>query len=399
MEQELIYKNIAVIGLGAAGGFFSVLAVKNPYNIVTGFDIKNPFTTLLPTGGGRCNITYDENDIKEFVKNYPRGDKFLISIFSKLSQAKTRDLFKDLGIQTYVQNDKRVFPISNSSEKTVKILSHHLETPNFIHKKEKVLSVTPLNNVFQIITDKNKYIFNYVVIASGGKGIDVINKIGHNIIPLKPSLTAFDIMEKEFYSLAGLSFKNVRITAKIGKKKYIVFGDLLFTHKSISGPAVFKISALTAYENISVENPLKLFIKLSDCLMEDIEKELKLNPKKTIKNVFSKFAPESFISQILKLNGINEIKQSAQIKKSEKEILFKAITELELNVQSRIKNSEIVTAGGIDLNEINPKTLESKLYSNLFFIGEILNIDGFTGGFNLQNCWSTSFVCSLNFNF
>ena len=126
MEQELTYKNIAVAGCGAAGAMAALLLVKNPYFKVTVFDINEPFSTLLPTGGGRCNITYDEDDIKEFVKNYPRGEKFLLSVFSKFDSVKTRCLFDDLGIKTYVQEDKRIFPISNSALKTVEKLRKHL---------------------------------------------------------------------------------------------------------------------------------------------------------------------------------------------------------------------------------------------------------------------------------
>ena len=140
MEQESIYKNIAIIGCGAAGGLAAVLLSKNPYNKVTAFDTKEPFSTLLPTGGGRCNLTNAEKDVKEFVRNYPRGEKFLISVFSKFGQEKTRELFKDLGIKTYVQEDKRVFPISDSSQKTIQIFNKHLDVSNFKHIKETYYS-------------------------------------------------------------------------------------------------------------------------------------------------------------------------------------------------------------------------------------------------------------------
>ena len=398
MEQESIYKDIAVIGLGASGGLFSVLAVKNPYNKVTAFDLKEPFSTLLPTGGGRCNLTYDEDDIKEFAKNYPRGEKFLLSVFSKMPQNKTRVLFNDLGVKTYVQPDKRVFPITDSSKKTALILQKHLQTSNFRHIKEKVISITKKEDIFEIKTKESTYKFNNVIIATGGKGIEPLKTTEHNIIEQRPSLTAFDIKEKELYSLSGLSFKNVQINARFEKHKYNAAGDILFTHKSISGPAVFKISALSAYDDFSENNPMEITIKLTDFTLEEIEDEIKINSKKSIKKVFSKFAPESFINCILNSNNIDGTKQTAQLKKKEKEILFKALTELKLHIQGRIKDSEIVTAGGVDLNEINSKTMESKLVPNLFFIGEVLNIDGFTGGFNLQNCWSTAYICSLNFN-
>ncbi len=397
MEQESIYKNIAVIGLGASGGLFCILAAKNPYNMITAFDEKEPFSTLLPTGGGRCNITYNENDVKEFVKNYPRGEKFLLSVFSRMPQDKTIKLFDDLGIKTYVQKDNRVFPISDSSEKTIEILKTHLKTSKFKHIKEKVISISKKSEKFEIKTTLHSYKFDNVIISAGAKGMEIAKALGHNIIEPRPSLTSLNIKEKEFYTLSGIGFKNVQINAKFEKHKYSAFGDILFTHKSISGPAVFKISSLSAYDDFSPFNPLEINIKLYDYSPDYIEQELKNNLKKSIKNVYSKFAPENFIVCILNRNNIDGNKQAAQIKKTEKEFIFKSLTELKLHVDERIKNSQIVTAGGVDLNEINPKTMESKLVPNLFFTGEILNIDGFTGGFNLQNCWSTAYICSLNF--
>lgn len=400
MEQELIYRNIAVIGCGAAGGLVSVLLSKNPELKVTAFDNKEPFSTLLPTGGGRCNLTYDEDDVREFVKNYPRGEKFLMSVFSKFGQAKTRKLFKDLGIKTYVQPDKRVFPISDSSLKIVQALRKHLENSNFSFIKEKVIDVIKKGNSFVVKTLNSEYSFDAVVVTTGGRGngCEIAKKLGHKIVELKPSLTALDIKERELYSLSGLSFKNVDAVFKIGKKNFSCCGDFLFAHKSISGPCVFKVSAETAYEEFDEKTPLEVIFKFTDYSVEQIEEKIKNNPKKTIKNVFSMFAPESFISVILAMNNIEQSKQIAQIKKSEKEILINSLVNLKLHAVKRIKDSEIVTAGGVDLNEINSKTMESKLLSGLFFAGEVLNIDAYTGGFNLQNAWSGAYVVSSNFN-
>ncbi len=384
--------NIAVIGLGASGGLASVLLVKNPYNKIFGFDEKPPFSTLLPTGGGRCNLTYAEDDVKEFVKNYPRGNKFLLSVFSRFSQSQTRKLFEDLGIKTYVQKDKRVFPSSDSSKKTVEILRKHLGCQNFKYIKENVIKIEKLNGKFILHTKKSKYEFDVVIIASGGKndGFELAKQLGHNIIKPVPSLCALDIEEKNFYKLSGLTFKNVE--AKVNK--YSAEGDILFAHKFITGPCIFKISSLCAYDDL----PFEITLKLTKESREEIEEYLKNNPVKTIKKAFSRFAPEAFISEILKINSIEGTKQTAQIKKAEKEILINSLTALKLHVKGRIKDSEIVTAGGVDLNEINSKTMESKLHNNLYFIGEILNIDGFTGGFNLQNCWSGAYLCAKNIN-
>ena len=392
MEQESIYKNIAVIGLGAAGGLASVLLAKNPYVKVFGFDTKEPFTTLLPTGGGRCNLTYDEDDIKEFVKNYPRGEKFLLSVFSRFSQKDTRKLFKDLGIKTYVQNDKRVFPVSDSSKKVIETLRKHLEVSNFKHIKENVIKIEKKDNRFQVITQKSNNLYDCVILASGGnkESFKFAKELGHKIITPAPSLCALDIEEKYLYKLSGLTFKNIE--AKVNK--YTCFGDILFAHKFITGPCIFKISSLCAYENL----PFEFTLKLTNSSKDEIEETIKNNQKKSIKNVFSTFAPESFIQEILNQNNIDGLKQSAQIKKQEKEILINSLLNFQLHAKAKIKDSEIVTAGGVDLNEINPKTMESKLVKGLYIIGEMLNIDGFTGGFNLQNCWSGAYICSQNFN-
>lgn len=397
MVQESIYKNIAIIGCGAAGGLAAILLCKNSYNNVTAFDIKEPFSTLLPTGGGRCNLTYNEKDVREFVKNYPRGEKFLISVFSKFGQEKTRELFKDLGIKTYVQDDKRVFPISNSSQKTIQTLNKHLETSNFKHIKEKVISVKK-EEKFIVKSEKQEYIFDYVIVTTGGRGngFELAKNLGHNIIEPKPSLCAIDVKESFLYALSGLSFRNVEVQSKIGKKKLpTVYGDILFSHKAITGPAIFKVSALSAFDNIE---ELEITIKLADISQNEIEKYIKENQKKTIKNVFSKFAPESYITAILDEYKIDGNKQTAQIKKQEKEVLINSLLALRLHAKSRLKDSEIVTAGGVDLKEIDSKTMQSKLVEGLYFAGEILNIDAYTGGFNLQNCWSTAYIVSQNFN-
>ena len=397
MVQESIYKNIAIIGCGAAGGLAAILLCKNSYNNVTAFDIKEPFSTLLPTGGGRCNLTYNEKDVREFVKNYPRGEKFLISVFSKFGQEKTRELFKDLGIKTYVQDDKRVFPISNSSQKTIQTLNKHLETSNFKHIKEKVISVKK-EEKFIVKSEKQEYIFDYVIVTTGGRGngFELAKNLGHNIIEPKPSLCAIDVKESFLYALSGLSFRNVEVQSKIGKKKLpTVYGDILFSHKAITGPAIFKVSALSAFDNIE---ELEITIKLADISQNEIEKHIKENQKKTIKNVFSKFAPESYINAILDEYKIDGNKQTAQIKKQEKEVLINSLIALKLHAKSRLKDSEIVTAGGVDLKEIDSKTMQSKLVEGLYFAGEILNIDAYTGGFNLQNCWSTAYIVSQNFN-
>ena len=143
---------------------------------------------------------------------------------------------------------------------------------------------------------------------------------------------------------------------------------------------------------------MEISLSITECTYEDIEKDIKSNSKKAVKNIFYNYAPKNFILKIMQINNINKDKQAAQLTKKEKEILINSLLNLKLHAEKRIKDSEIVTAGGIKLDEINSKTMESKINKGLYFTGEILDIDGFTGGFNLQNCWSTAYICSLNFN-
>ena len=247
-----------------------------------------------------------------------------------------------------------------------------------------------------LVKNKAKYNFDRVIISAGGhlNGYALAKAMGHKIIEPKPSLCALDVKEDYLYSLSGLSFKLA--SAKTDKKE--LSGDLLITHKSISGPLAFKVSAVNAFKKITKENPLEVIFCLNSEPVEDIEKFIKDNSKKTIKNVFSKYVSQNFIIKIAQINAIDIDKQCAQLKKNEKEILINSIKCLKLHVHSFKKDSEIVTAGGVDLDEINPKTMESKLVKGLYFIGEILNIDGYTGGFNLQNCWSGAYICAFAFN-
>ncbi len=397
MEQGLIYKKIAIVGLGAAGGLCAVLLSKNPYLKVVGFDTKSAFSTLLPTGGGRCNITFDEDDNREFAKNYPRGEKFLLSVFSQFNQKDTRRLFSDLGIETYSQKDKRVFPVSNSSYETVKILRNHLYSSDFKFKKEKVTEINISGNGYEIITESSKYNFDVVIIAAGGKDFSIFKNLNHKINTPMPSLCSLDIIETDLYKLAGLSLTQRTIKAVTASNKYTVQGDILFAHKFITGPGIFKISALSAKDIINQESLMEISFNLTDYSEDEILNFINKNSKKTVKNVMAEMVSSKLAHYILAQNNIPYDKQCAQLNKKEKSCLLNSLSEFKIHVKKRVKGTEIVTAGGVNPDEINPKTMESKLYKNLFIIGEVLDIDGFTGGFNLQNCWSGAYICSRNF--
>lgn len=391
-----------IIGAGPSGTLAAIFLAQNTSNSITVFESKKPLETLLPTGGGRCNITYYETDNRELVKHYPRGEKFLLSVFSKFDVLSTIEFFESIGINTYIQDDSRVFPTSDSSKEVACVLRYLLKKYKINIKYEKVTSIFKENNLFVVQTEKNKHYYAHnCIISTGGKGngFDIAKKLGHTIIETKSALTALQIKNSEFYSLSGLTLKNVFIEAYLNSKKISqASGDLLFTHKSISGPAVFKTSSLNTYNDFNIHNPLVLKIKLTtkteDELLSILDNEIKQHPHKSARNIFTRIIPKRLLELLLNNSKINIEKEIIQLSKKEKNALINSLTELTIEAVKKYPGEEIVTAGGISLDEINAKTMESKLVSNLYFCGEVINVDGFTGGFNLQNCWSTAFVCA-----
>ena len=284
MKNHKLHK-IAIIGGGPAGCFCAYNLQK--YFDVTVFEQHKPLLTLLPTGGGRCNLAHNEFDIKELVKNYPRGEKFLYSVFSRFATKETLDFFHKIGIQTYTQEDKRIFPKSNSSEN---VREKFLASLNFTKfKNEKVIDIK--TQPLTIITDKNTHIFDAIVIAIGGHAkYSLLKTLKHNIIPPKPALTALKTQEK-FTSLMGISLKNVHC------KK--LSGDILFTHNGISGPLIYKISSLKARDTFPYEISLDLVGNIN------LQEKFETNPHKTIKNILSEFLPKTFAEFILNLCNVD----------------------------------------------------------------------------------------------
>ena len=373
MEQELISK-VAVIGGGPAGCCCAYF-LQNDFE-VTVFECKKPLGTLLPTGGGRCNLAHYEFDLKELCKNYPRGEKFLYSVFSRFGTAETIEFFEKIGVPTYVQEDMRVFPKSNSSadvrEKFLKNLN------KTIFKKERVLRIN--QNPLTVVTDCGSYTFDKIVIATGGHACyDAAKFLSHRIIEPKPALTALKTQE-DYSSLSGVSLKKVKCAG--------ISDDLLFTHNGISGPLVYKISSINARENF----PYKLtFDPVGEI---NLQEHLNKNPHKNIKNLLAEFVPKSFAEYLLNKLNIDCETKCHMINGRTRDLILNILHNFEVNVTGTEKGGEVVTSGGVDLKEVNPKTLESKLVKDVYFCGEVLDIDGFCGGFNLQNCWSTGYVAA-----
>ncbi len=363
---------VCIIGAGASGCLCAYFLIKNGIE-VTLFDPKPPLVTLLPTGGGRCNLGNATYDIKELAKNYPRGEKFLYSVFSKFSTYDTVKVFNDIGVNTFIQDDGRIFPTAESSEFVRKKILNSIKKADFI--KEKVKNISYINNGYKIVTTKSEYWFPKVIIATGGREhLDILN---HKIIETKPSLVGLNADLKD---LSGIVIKNVFC------KNLKISGDILFTHFGISGPLTYKISSLYAYN----EYPYNLILDVYNHQL-NLQDLFNTNPHKDLKNILSLFLPERFAECI---SGEHSKVKAHNINGKTRDLISEKIHNFELKIIGTNKGEETVTAGGYDLNEINSKTMESKIHPNLYFIGEALNIDGFCGGFNLQNAWSTAYVAS-----
>lgn len=395
------YNEVGIIGAGPAG-VFAAISVRDFFNVdVTIFDWQEPLTTLLPTGGGRCNFSYFETDIKTFSGYYPRGGKFLLSVFNRFGMNDTVDYFEKIGIKSYVQNDNRIFPISDSARTTAEIL---LERGNLLGVKfikERISHVFYDGKYFVVSTSRDDFKFKKLILATGGKNFKIAKSLGHKIVKPIFTLAPLEIAETMYYALSGLTLKDVWVKVFFENKKILnISGDMLFTRNSISGPLVFKISSICAYESYSVQNPLELHINIAGQSEKYIDNFIcdfrENNPKVSIKNSFQQFCPRNLLELILQNSGIDGSKQVAQMSNKEKNLILENLTSFKLHVVSKVLNAGIVTAGGVNTDEINSATMESKLIPNLFFAGEMINVDGFTGGFNLQNCWSTARVAAMN---
>ena len=376
MGQE---SKIAIVGGGPAGCTCAYF-LQNCFDVIV-FDTNSLLFTILKTGGGRCNFSYNENDFRELAKNYPRGEKFLYSVFSKFCPSDTVSLFNELGIETYVQKDGRMFPKSDSAKEVRDKFLRGLNKIN--HVKEKIIEIEKTDNGFVLKTEFSKYYFDKVIFATGGhSGFEILEKLGVPHVSPKPSLVGY-VTEENFENLAGISLQNIY------SEDIKEFGDIIFTHKGISGPLIYKISSVKALD----EFPLKLSFDLLKNDFSDIQNLLDKNSQKLVKSLLSDFLPKHFSDYMVNKLNIQD-KKCHEINRIKREEISNFVHKFKVKAVLTVKDGETVTAGGVDLDYVNPKNMESKIIPNLYFCGEVLNIDGFCGGFNLQNCWSTAFVLS-----
>lgn len=417
---------VVVIGGGPAGMMAAITASQNNNEVILIEKMKSLGRKLLITGKGRCNIT-SSLPIEDFIKNTPGNGKFLYSCYQSFTNDDIINFLKEEGLEVKEERGNRIFPITDKSKDVLECFLRRLEKNKVqiqYNKKIKEILYEKREEqkfVVGVKTENNEIISaDKVIIATGGKsypltgstgdGYELAKKVGHTIVDLKPSLVPIEIWDSEICKeLQGLSLRNVSIKICDTVKNKIIyqdFGEMLFTHYGVSGPIILSASAhLVRYkdlENQCKQKNIKIIIDFKPALSEEvldnrILRDFSELKNKEYKNSLDKLLPQKLIPVIVKNSKINIHKKVNEIAKEERKYLVKLLKGLSLEVKSlRPIEEAIITSGGVSIKEINPKTMESKLVNNLYFAGEIIDVDSYTGGFNLQIAYSTGYVAGLS---
>lgn len=411
---------VVVIGGGPAGMLASISAAKSG-NSVTLLEKNNILgKKILITGKGRCNIT-SSLDISDFINNIPGNGRFLYSAFENFTNEDIIDLLKSEGVKVKEERGNRIFPVSDKAEDVRAALERVVKKSGVqvkLNSKVDKIEVEE-NKVKRVVCDNEKYDADKVILATGGRsypltgsngeGFEIAEKVGHTIKPVRGSLVPL-LADKEVCSrMQGLSLRNVGITMfdlEKDKKIYSDFGEMLFTHFGVSGPTILSGSAhLLRYKDVDkkiADKKVVLKIDLKPALsMEQLDARILRDftevKNKQFKNSLDKLLPKKMIDVVIDKSKINPDKHVNEITREERLNLVKLLKNFEVRIDGfRPVDEAIVTAGGINVKEINPKTMESKIISGLYFAGEIIDVDAYTGGFNLQIAYSTGFTAGQN---
>ncbi|WP_248722085.1 NAD(P)/FAD-dependent oxidoreductase [Seonamhaeicola sp. ML3] len=394
--------NVIIIGGGAAGFFAAInTAEMNPNLKVAILEkAKEGLQKVKVSGGGRCNVTHAEFIPQELVLNYPRGKKELLGPFHQFMTGDTIEWFETRGVELKIEDDGRMFPVSNSSQTIIdcflnEVKKHDVE----VIYSSGVKSIAKNDDIWELQTSDVTYYTEKVVLATGSssKMWDIVEGLGHKIIKPVPSLFTFNVRDKRIKNIPGVVAQDVEV--KVLGTHLESQGPLLVTHVGFSAPAILKLSAFGALELAKRDYRFQIeinFIKLDfeNCLeqLKTLKQDL---AKKTIFK-FSQFGlPKRLWQQLVLASDVKETLTWADMNKNQLEALSTQLTKAVFDVDGKSTfKEEFVTAGGVDLKEVNFKTFESRLYRNLYFAGEILNIDAVTGGFNFQNAWTGAFLVS-----
>ncbi len=405
-------KKVAVIGGGAAG-LMAAHAAASCGNDVTVFE-KNarPARKVMITGKGRCNVT-NNCDRDTFLANTPHGSRFMFSAFSAFSCEDTMAFFENQGVPLKTERGNRVFPVSDKAVDIVDALVNAAYSVGVKIVNSVVTQIKAINNkVSSVILQNGKeFFFDRVIIATGGvsypvtgstgDGYNFAKALGHTVTELRPSLVPIMTKENFCTRLCGLSLKNVTLSLYIeGKKKaiYSELGEMMFTDFGITGPLVLSASAYVekSPELYTIKIDLKPALDI-DTLDKRILRDFSAEPNKDFINSLDELLPKRLISVIVQISGIDPRKKVNSITREERRHLAELIKSLNLSVlRLRPIEEAVVTSGGIKLSEIDPKTMQSKIVENLYFAGEVIDVDCFTGGFNLQTAFSTGYLAGIS---
>jgi predicted Rossmann fold flavoprotein len=403
-------QKIAIIGGGASGIFASlrcaeVASAKNIDVDIRVFEASAKFLKKVRiSGGGRCNVTHHIFEVNDFCLNYPRGRKELLSPFQKFQAADTVQWFKERGVDLKHEVDGRMFPVTDSSETIIDCFMQEANNHKIkLLNKMNVKSLKKLEDgkISLFINEDESFIADSVLIATGSMpgGYRLARNLGHSTTEIAPSLFTFKIEDVILENLSGTSFSQAALTLKIdGAKPFEQKGPLLITHWGLSGPALLKLSAWAAREMMHTNYKAKIIVNWLGIERQDDAKKLlntiKNNNTKTfVGNAYPSELTKRFWLQLLIKCGISKGKNWSEISKKEFHLIVKNVYSCELDVlgKSRFKE-EFVECGGINLKEINFKTMESKVCPGLYFSGEVMDIDGITGGFNFQSAWTSGWI-------
>jgi predicted Rossmann fold flavoprotein len=403
MDSKNIY-DLVVIGGGAAGIFASINAktIKKEAKILILERSSSLLAKVKISGGSRCNVTNACYDLKELSKHYPRGEKELISAFYVFQPKDMILWLESRGVKLQIDDKKRVFPLSNNSLTIVDcFLDEAYKKGIEISINQEIVDISKENDVFEIsLINSKKILCKKLLLATGSseKGFELAEKLGHLIKKPIPSLFSFKIQNsKLFKDVCGIS---VFVKVKIKNTSFLQEGDLLFTHEGFSGPCIINLSSYAArylYENKYRDS---LIVNWTARPKDEIEQNLtyfkKIYPKKTLRNIKIFNFPKSLWTYLLRDSEIKERLLKDISNKDLKKIADELYCDTYKIEGRSINKQEFVTCGGIDLKEVDFKDMQSKICKNLYFAGEILDVDGVTGGYNLQNAWTTGYIAGLN---
>ncbi|WP_288791003.1 NAD(P)/FAD-dependent oxidoreductase [uncultured Elizabethkingia sp.] len=402
--MNLEKKKLVIIGGGAAGFFTAANVDGKKYDIHILEQASDVLQKVKISGGGRCNVTHACFDPRELTSFYPRGNKELLSVFTKFQPGDTMGWFEERGVALKIEDDNRIFPESNSSLSIMNALADAvIANGTKVSTKQAVKKIEQQGEQWVITTSSEEFTADLVVFCTGSspKSYQLLKPLDFKTVDLVPSLFTFNIKNKSIEGLMGTSFPNAWVKLPALKKEES--GPLLITHWGLSGPAVLKLSAWCARELFTMDYNFDVivnFLGIDISVAEDILNQFKAdNPKKSVGQSKIFDITNRFWNHLLDINNIDPQKQLGNISNKEVQLILESLCQNKMQVKGKSTfKDEFVTAGGVDLKEIDFKTMQSKKYPNFYLAGEVLNIDAVTGGFNFQACWSEAWLIAQDLN-